>query len=507
MSNLTKQEIITNLKDKISQFKSNFSKNKESRKDSSSDLNFEINRDALKLFYRNKSPDEVNQEEQECPGPEPPSESEPKQDKKMDEDIYDIKKILNDDMPRKSNTNMNKNKKEKISDENNEIGAKIKNNFNGEMKFQENLDIFKTERNTDMSQMNNKKKDDSKKSLNQIGSNNNTILNNNGNANKNNKYNFEYNTANSKINNAQNNPKENISLAHVTLNNLNYNDFNFGGMVKSSKNLDKREKSAPKITLNQNNNNYLEKPLTGKNNENNLNINLIFNFNNNGFNPKKTNKTEELYQQLLSNFNINNSRKNTSFYNDYNNNYNYNKENKANKSYGQINLKDINLFHEINPNFNSNKNNNYMRNELNLDHLKNLYNKKTEDNRRPTQYGLKTKMEIFYQELNDYKNSNNHKKEALNNLYNNDKYLNSKRYGNNTHYTDYINNWNKKINCQSNEQNNNKVSNGCNLSYSEIHAFKQYIKNMSKEEINNLSYNIKSELKEIFNILYQKFNQ
>ena len=53
MSNVTKQELISNLKDKISQFKSNFSKNKEARKEVS-DLNFEINRDALKLFYKKK---------------------------------------------------------------------------------------------------------------------------------------------------------------------------------------------------------------------------------------------------------------------------------------------------------------------------------------------------------------------------------------------------------------------------------------------------------------------
>ena len=54
MSNFSKQELISNLKDKISQFKSNFSKNKETRKETP-ELNFEINRDALKLFYKNKT--------------------------------------------------------------------------------------------------------------------------------------------------------------------------------------------------------------------------------------------------------------------------------------------------------------------------------------------------------------------------------------------------------------------------------------------------------------------
>ena len=58
MKSITKQELISNLQDKISQFKSNFSKIKESRKEVP-ELNFEINRDALKLFYKNKSDNEV----------------------------------------------------------------------------------------------------------------------------------------------------------------------------------------------------------------------------------------------------------------------------------------------------------------------------------------------------------------------------------------------------------------------------------------------------------------
>ena len=54
MNNISKQELISNLQDKISQFKSNFSKIKESRKEVP-ELNFEINRDALKLFSKKKS--------------------------------------------------------------------------------------------------------------------------------------------------------------------------------------------------------------------------------------------------------------------------------------------------------------------------------------------------------------------------------------------------------------------------------------------------------------------
>ena len=52
------------------------------------------------------------------------------------------------------------------------------------------------------------------------------------------------------------------------------------------------------------------------------------------------------------------------------------------------------------------KKDSYFRNELNLDHLKDLYSKKTEENQRPSQSGLKSKMDLFYQELNDYKKTN-----------------------------------------------------------------------------------------------------
>ena len=83
MSNISKQELISNLKDKISQFKSNFNKNKETRKDIP-DLNFEINRDALKLFYKNKSEVITEGEKQE--------QHQNNQQNKLD-DIYDIQNI------------------------------------------------------------------------------------------------------------------------------------------------------------------------------------------------------------------------------------------------------------------------------------------------------------------------------------------------------------------------------------------------------------------------------
>ena len=536
MSNISKQEIISNLKDKISQFKSNFSKNKESRKEVS-DLNFEINRDALKLFYKNK---------QEGGEDGPNQEQQPKQQTKI-EDIYDIKKILNENKPKSKSSSKNnlikiEKEEKKINNieqenKNNNIGAKIKTNFDFGGKEINNEEINKSERNIKIS--NNQQNEEKENKDIFIKKNNNENMNINPNVNANNfekksNFNFEYENYSKLNQNNNNNIKDNNNLGHITLNNSNYNDFSIDELIKNRKTeKEKRDKSAPKINLNQkiNNNFYMEKPLTDKHNQNDINniknINYTTNYSTkNDFNAKKSNKTEELYQKLLVNFNINTkpNKKNTSFYN-FNiktnnnnnnifNNYNYNtKENNPNKSYGQINIKDINLLYEINGNTNNyNQKKNYFRNELNLDHLKDLYSKKTEDNRRPTKGGLKSKMDLFYQELNEYKNSNNNKKQAFKNYFTNDKFLSNNKYiYNNSQYNNYIKNTNNKnLNLQNlniNEQNNINKNNGSSLSYNEIHSFKQYLKDLSKEEINNLPYNVKSELKDIFNILYQKFNE
>ena len=419
---------------------------------------------------------------------------------------------------------------------NNNIGAKIKTNFDFGGKEINNEEINKSERNIKIS--NNQQNEEKENKDIFIKKNNNENMNINPNVNANNfekksNFNFEYENYSKLNQNNNNNIKDNNNLGHITLNNSNYNDFSIDELIKNRKTeKEKRDKSAPKINLNQkiNNNFYMEKPLTDKHNQNDINniknINYTTNYSTkNDFNAKKSNKTEELYQKLLVNFNINTkpNKKNTSFYN-FNiktnnnnnifNNYNYNtKENNPNKSYGQINIKDINLLYEINGNTNNyNQKKNYFRNELNLDHLKDLYSKKTEDNRRPTKGGLKSKMDLFYQELNEYKNSNNNKKQAFKNYFTNDKFLSNNKYiYNNSQYNNYIKNTNNKnLNLQNlniNEQNNINKNNGSSLSYNEIHSFKQYLKDLSKEEINNLPYNVKSELKDIFNILYQKFNE
>ena len=526
MSNISKQELISNLKDKISQFKSNFSKNKESRKENS-DLNFEINKDALKLFYKNKS----ENSESELPHQQ-------KIQTKMEE-IYDLKKKLEENKPKlHSNTNLNiaikdndkmiNNNRNKIEEDNkNNIGLKVKKN-DFEVKEQHNDEVNKIELKNNTNIIN-KPKDENQELLIQKNNNINNpnininINNNNFQNNINNLNTFEYDS-NAKYNQKRDLEKfkDNNNFSRITLNNSNYHDFNIDGMLNNRK-IDKREKSAPKINIS---NYYTEKPLTYKKEGNNKNNGYMNKKNNNN------NNTEELYQKLLTNFNINTTNKNKrdTFFNnlDMNSNNNYTRENNPNKSYGQINIKDLSLLYETNINSNNNNygNNyfgpnqrkNYFRNELNLDHLKDLYTKKTENNKIPTQT-LKSKMDMFYKELNEYKNENNRKKQTLKSFFTNDKYLNNNKFISNTQYKDYLNNYgsnysssnkNLKKTMNINEPiNMNKINlnmDNNNITYKEIHAVKEYLNNLSKEEMVNLPHDIKCEIKEIFNILYQKFN-
>ena len=130
---------------------------------------------------------------------------------------------------------------------------------------------------------------------------------------------------------------------------------------------------------------------------------------------------------------------------------------------------------------------------------------------------------MFYQELNEYKNANYIKKKELNkNIYSKkNKYMkntnnNIKNYFMpNAPYNDYnkINNINLNINANQNIQkdiNNNVDKNSFNenkIGYNEISAVKKYLIELTKDELNNLPMNIKMELKDIFNILYQKLNE
>ena len=348
--------------------------------------------------------------------------------------------------------------------------------------------------------------------------------------------NLQNNQKNKELKKSEMNKEKNI-LENLDLNNANFNEFHLNE-IKSNKKLEKRDKSAPKITINQKLNNFFsEKPLTDKKIDNIKDINQTTNYNqffiNN--NNKKTNKTEELYQKLLMNFNINSSSNNRdkTFYNmnftNNNNNYKFSREDNPNKSYGQINIRDTNLYYESNGNnlnnnyYNLQKRNTNYRNDFNLDHLKDLYSKKTEDSKRSNQSMLKSKMDMFYQELNEYKNANYIKKKELNkNIYSKkNKYMkntnnNIKNYFMpNAPYNDYnkINNINLNINANQNIQKdiNNNVDknsfNGNKIGYNEISAVKKYLIELTKDELNNLPMNIKMELKDIFNILYQKLNE
>ena len=521
MKNITKQELISNLQDKISEFKSNFTKIKESRKEVQ-ELNFEINRDALKLFSKKKSdnneqPQNLNQNKISS-----------KPQSKIDE-IYSIKNVLNE--MQKNNQNFKNeekisNKNEKENNQNN-IGAKIKKSYTlGE---KETYNKENNQNQIDKNNINNNfniKKEYQNNNL--YNTNINKILEINKKDNLNiygvGDYNLNQNNQkNSELNKLESNKENNNILEQLNLNNDNYKDFNFNG-TKNTKKLEKRDKSAPKIAINQKVNNfYSENPLTDKKHENIINnINHTSNYNQ-FFINRKSNNTEELYQKLLMNFNINSSsnKRDKIFFNINNNNNKYTREDNPNKSYGQINLRDTNMLYEINGNSNNNnyynlQKKNYYRNiGLNLDHLKDLYSKKTEDSKRPTQSNFKSKMDMFYQELNEYKNANYNKKKELKNYSKKNKYINNNNFMANTQYNDYNlnNNINSNINSnininQNNNYNiNNKNSfNGNQIGFNEISAVKKYLNDLTKEEINNLPMNIKTELKDIFNILYQKLN-
>ena len=125
---------------------------------------------------------------------------------------------------------------------------------------------------------------------------------------------------------------------------------------------------------------------------------------------------------------------------------------------------------------------------------------------------FKSKMDIFYQELNEYKNANYNKKKELKNYLKKNKYINNNNFMANTQYNDYNLNNNIDSNININQNNNYNINNknsfnGNQIGFNEISAVKKYLNDLTKEEINNLPMNIKTELKDIFNILYQKLNE
>ena len=120
MNNISKLELISNLQDKISQFKSNFSKIKESRKEVP-ELDFEINRDALKMFYKKKADTEGQSQNQN------PISSKPEIKK---DETNNIQNIINDKKIQTLKANQTLKNGDKNQNEKGEndmgIGAKIK---------------------------------------------------------------------------------------------------------------------------------------------------------------------------------------------------------------------------------------------------------------------------------------------------------------------------------------------------------------------------------------------
>ena len=119
-------------------------------------------------------------------------------------------------------------------------------------------------------------------------------------------------------------------------------------------------------------------------------------------------------------------------------------------------------------------------------------------------------MDIFYQELNKEPKYNN-----KDNVFNYDDYLNKSNYMINkiNNYENDFRKKNEKQNNLNNEININQIINDKSsqktvniFPIKEIIIFKQYIKNMTKEEMNSLPYNVQNELKEIYEILNEKLN-
>lgn len=427
MENSSKLEIISNIKDKISQFRANYSKNK-SNNQKDQNFNFEINRDTLQL-YKNK-----------------------KKERKLDnqhnnknivnlDNLYDIKNPAFKTNSKPSNLNINNNCKKEI-----------------------NINHQNIYFNNDLNKSNKKEKN------------------------------------------------ENNSFGNLELNKSKYKDLNIQEIMNNKK-IEKREKSAPRISIN---NFHLEIPLTDKNRKNKLKnnnfdqyynktLNDFYTINNKRAIKNKNNNTEEKIQKLLIDFNINlnsGNNKRKIPYLDLNslNNNNYN------------NFKNVSSLYEISRNISNNnytKRDNYSKNISNFDLSRDRY-KKITHNTLNSKSLIKEKMDLFYQELN--KNTEYNKKNISNKNYyfNYNDYLNKSNFIMNEKNTILENNLYKNNEKRINNRNSQIIKGSQNVEYKisvdKILNFKKYVQNLTKEEIYNLPYNIQSELKDIYNILNQKLN-
>ena len=465
-SNITKGEIISNLKDKISQFKTKFNKGREIHKENSDNLNFEINRDSLRLFYKNKDETHLPQTE---PIQTATTEKESQKNINIEPITSNETKKIDDKLEIKTDVNQNEGR--------NKVNKNF--TFGGKDSGRENS-IFDIEEINKFSVNN-----DNNNKIKRSGSNNLTNLD---------FQDFSYNK-NKNIDN---------SLSNIKLNNSNYQDFNLDGMFNYKK-MFRREKSAPKIdNIYPSRGNFFElNPLSIKH-ERKTN------------DKKLSNDNDLLYQKLLLNFNINISDKDTSATTNVNTNSN------LNKSLGKINVKNDNnsFLYDINnikmkndSILNSNNNNNLINNYYKTNSINDFY---TEHN--TSKSNLKSKMDYFYKELNTYNSSNMKSKTNFQNFFTSSK--KSFDIDNQiSHFKTTQNIKNNNFSCNNiNFKNNNNIINFGNinnlkrsnksgkLSFNEAYNFKQNIKNLTSEDFNNLPKNVISELKDIYYILQQNLS-
>ena len=452
MKDNQKREIVSDLKEKISKFRTNFVKNRE-KEEQSDKLNIEINRNTLKQFFRNKN-------------------------------------IINED----NKENFQENKEQPIKRIKKEKKEKdIKTDFFTDLNlnFKNIKNDFLPNTNSTRSQFNNREQN-----------NNRTYI--------------EKNNTDRDINNIK--IGQGVDSMPTT---KRYECKIIDVDVKqifNQKKLEKREKSAPKISTTTDF--FINRPLNYKSRKNS-NINPKC-YNLTGINNRRIIKynthnfsTEEKMQQLLSDFNIeysikeNNKRKipylNINYYSN-NQSYftNYKKRDYAQKGKNILQkFKDnkINHIHFSRKNHMHPSLNNFL-----LDKNINKYSTKSHN-----QSLLQNKIDLFYKELNNIGKSNK-KIESKNyadsisklgtiNKNNNDNYYESCKYTKKTYQYNNIEQRFNRLDCDNNKNNNQKK-----ISFSDIYKVKIFIKDLSKEEMMNLPENILNELKDIFNILNEKLN-
>ena len=450
MSN-TKQEIISELKSKLTQFKSKYKNNNLEDSTKGDDIiNMEINMDTLKNYYK---------------------------------------------IPKENNTNIKENLNQIINN-NNEI------NFDNDNLTNNNSDSSKKLKKYDNAKYNNYIKDSSLLNKNALHNNSNkdllklnsTSTSNFINSNNKNYLDFDIGEI-IKQSKKQKKEKSNLNFTKECMDSnqhlksktfVNFDELNINHHKKQSN------------LLNYNNNlssrkNFIKLNLSSKKNISNTDRNhrFINNFN-----------TDNLYEENLSEPNINKNDTNnnyfkfqsklTDFMNEIklpNNNKNSFKNRfSLNKPTIKIDKSKYNLDFLINNDNKDNKENYYINkknDKINKFNLKEILNYDTYNENEKIRSSSNKKNASFYN-LSKF-NINNY---STNNLMN----LNNKTLSKFNHYNSNIYN----LNTFENDKNNNLI-------YNDIRNLKYSIQNMSNEDINNLPLSVYKEIKELYNLLYIKF--